>query len=263
MVNIRDFNTKAIILKKYKVAENDLSFLMLTEKFGKINIWMKGARKIFQKQKFGTYLDLFSLLEIGLYKYKSRSTENERNLLKNIKTLEYNYDIRLNFEKFELANFFLQTVNKMTILNTGKEVFALLNESLVLLDKCDANNLDYLKYIFLLNLSTTLGYKFELDKCTNCGLLVPDQIKRIVFSFGDGGILCNVCKQKRLKDNTYYHDFFQINKDLFFLLKKFYKLDVFDNNFFKYFNDKDKSVMNTEAFNIFFDKVMKNLINLS
>jgi hypothetical protein len=33
---MRDFNTQAILLKKYKVSEADLSLVMLTEKFGKI-----------------------------------------------------------------------------------------------------------------------------------------------------------------------------------------------------------------------------------
>ena len=212
---MHDFNTQAILLRKYKVSEADLSLVVLTEKFGKINLWMKGVRK--SSQKYGSFVDFFSVMEIGIYKLKTK----EKNILKNIKIIEHNYSIRQDFEKFNVASFMLNVVNKMTETETGSEVFELLKNTLNLLENVGENLCDFnvVKYWFIIRLLNVLGYKFELDECVGCGLNLDKDIKRVLFSIGSGGIVCNICKQEDLYYKS-FADTIVLDYELFSVIKK-------------------------------------------
>jgi DNA repair protein RecO (recombination protein O) len=236
---MRDFNTQAILLKKYKVSEADLSLVMLTEKFGKINLWMKGIRK--NDQKYGAFVDFFSIMEIGIYKLKTK----DKNILKSIKILEHNYNTRCDLEKFNIASFMLTAVNKMTETETGEEVFKLLKDSLISINSLvlplsnrepegvsSLRNI-ILKYHFFLQLLNILGYKFELDSCVGCNLELNNPVKRVFFSLKSGGIVCNICKKNDYSVHPQnYSDGFFLDYDLFLFIKKLSLESNFCNNIF-------------------------------
>ena len=278
---MRDFNTQAILLKKYKVSEADLSLVVLTEKFGKINLWMKGVRK--NDQKYGSFIDFFSIMEIGIYKQKTK----DKNILKNIKIIEHNYNTRCDLTKFNIASFMLSAVNKMTEAETGEEVFELLKYSLLLLDKLEPSvilseekdlnskietNIEIihckaslfvqddkndntrgtvLKYWFFLRLLNILGYKFELDSCVGCNLELAKTVKRVLFSVKSGGIVCNICKQNDFSEQN-YSDAILVDYDLFLLIKRLSLDTNFCNNMDN--NLLDKNIEN--KLNFFMNKVI-------
>ncbi len=212
---MRDFTTNAILLRKYDVMDADLSLILLTDKFGKITAWTKGIRKI--TQKFGAYLDFFCVAELGIYSAK------DKNLIKNIKILEHNYKIRLDFKKLQKAYFILQNLDNFTISGTGAELFDLARKSLQILDEKPLNECINLESWFFMRLLEKLGYKFLINECANCGLkLTNSPLKSLVFSPKVGGILCNICKAQ-IPQN----EFFLISYDLLIVLQNLSQMKEF------------------------------------
>lgn len=247
-----NFNTKALILKRYKVSDDDCSFIMLTDKFGKINVWLKNSKN--SLKKLGVNLDLFSIIDIGFLKYKNK--DNDTNILRSARILEYNYNLRLNLKKFETANFFLDIVNKVSTLDDGKEFFVLLEKFLSIIDNLEIDDkyLEFLKVSFVLILLANIGYKFQISQCIDCGINVPNNIKKIFFSLNSGGVICNNC----VKNSINYDNHLKLDKSILFLLKQCYnlKVDGLDVDILKNIDQKYFDVIETADFNNFFNKIL-------
>lgn len=247
-----NFNTKALILKRYKISDDDCSFIMLTDKFGKINVWLKNSKN--SLRKFGVNLDLFSIIDIVFYKYIHK--DNDSNILRSARILDYNYNLRLNLKKFETANFFLDIVNKISPLDDGKESFALLEKFLLIIDnlEIDERYLEFLKVTFVFFLLANTGYKFEISQCIDCGINVPNNIKNIFFSLNSGGVICNNC----VKNSINYGNHLKLDKNILFLLNKCYnlKIDSLDVDILKNIDQKYFDVIKTADFNNFFNKIL-------
>lgn len=72
------FETEAIILKTYSLAEADKIVLLLTEKHGLVRGVAKGAKRL--KSKFGGILEPFSVVAADLYQKEEKELVSIRNL---------------------------------------------------------------------------------------------------------------------------------------------------------------------------------------
>jgi DNA repair protein RecO (recombination protein O) len=248
-----NFNTKAVILKRYKISDDDYSFIMLTDNFGKINVWLKNAKN--SLKKFGVNLDIFSIIDIVFFKYKKK--DNDTNILRSARILDYNYNLRLNLKKFETANFALDIINRITPLADGKESFLLIEKFLSIIDNLEINDkyLEFLKVSFVFILLADTGYKFEISQCIDCGITVPNNIKNIFFSLNSGGVICNNC----VKNSINYDNHLKLDKNLLFFLNKCYNLKIYNFNIedLKNIDKKYFDVIETEDFNNFFYKILE------
>ncbi|MFC1485158.1 DNA repair protein RecO [bacterium] len=210
---MRNFNTEAMVLKTYKVGERDLSVRLLTKEFGKVSAWVKGIRKI--KNRYGAYLEIFSELEIGLYRLKTKNT----NLITDIKVLSPNYNIRLDMDKFLAASFILKFVDSMTVDETGKEIYPLLTQCLELLSQ---RNIGFVVTWFVLKFLSISGYQLIFDKCSCCNIRLNKKVKSIFISPDSGGIVCKLCESKNRAHG------FTVSGEVFDLIKKIEKATAYD-----------------------------------
>ena len=192
---MRNFNTKAILLKKHKVNESDLSCLLLSAEFGKIYAWARAARK---RSNQNESIDFAAILDLGLY----RNGHTRKNNINSIKIIEANFAIRLSFEKFELLSFVLKFLNIVTEDETGSEFFAL--SELTLREINSSISVDnFIKEKFFFKILDLAGYQFVLDQCSCCGQILNKEIARVYFSPLEGGIICNTCKNDLLQKGFY------------------------------------------------------------
>lgn len=178
--------TKAIVFKRVDRGESDQLFTLYTKKFGKINVFAKGVRKIFSKLK--PSIDLFQFIEIEFVRGKANNTLIGVNSV----------------DKFEKIH---QNLSK---LSTAQVISAVLDE--LITDKEKENNLwDFILhtfqdldgenftttsikvfyYWFLWKLFSLLGYKPELYRCARGSeTLKPRELH---FNSEEGGVICSEC----------------------------------------------------------------------
>ncbi len=120
------YKTKAIILRVNRYSEAD-KIINLLSPDGRISAIAKGSRKV--KSRFGGRLDLFSNLDLVLYKGKNLHTITQANLLKSYK------NIREDYQKFVIASGAAELIDKVTFSGQREEgLFALMDRFLSYLD---------------------------------------------------------------------------------------------------------------------------------
>ena len=165
----------------------------------------------------------------------------------------------------------LDAVNRMTETETGEEIFSLLKNSLISLDKLELlgnQNISlslkegargsFFKYWFFLRLLNILGYKFEFDRCVSCNLKLDRPVQRVFFSVNSGGIVCNICRRDASLKNGNFSDGIFLDYDLFLLIKKLSLSSNFSNNILNF--SLDEKVRNKMTF--FMNKVIDHFLAL-
>jgi DNA repair protein RecO (recombination protein O) len=100
--------TPAILLRRTKFSETSLIVEWLTQDFGKIKTMAKGARR--PKSPFAGKLDLFFEGEIQF----SRSKTSDLHTLKEVVLRESHEGLRLNYQRVQLAAYFVELLELTT-----------------------------------------------------------------------------------------------------------------------------------------------------
>lgn len=174
--------TRAIVLKTQDIKENDKLVWAFTEEFGKITIYVKGAKK--SKSRFFTITNPFSYSEIVVYKGKSFYHINEGSLIDSFN------QVMDNLETLLTASYFCELTDIAAVEEEKNEnLFKLLVASFYLLIS-ESIDQDLLARAYELKLLNLTGYNLSLDRCTICN----QKLNAVrYFDIQNFGGVCNNC----------------------------------------------------------------------
>lgn len=182
------YKTRVIIISYMKFKEADKIIRAYSPHFGRISAIAKGARKT--KSKFGARLEPFSYCELVLYKGRNLD------IVTQIEILEPFLNIKENLKKLAYAYIIADLILRSGGESDSARIFPFFLFSLKELQKIDESLLKQWLIAFQLKFMILSGYKPILDKCSYCGRKI-ERLKKNVFSFSDGGLLCDDCSSKK------------------------------------------------------------------
>ena len=176
--------TDAIVIGKRNFRENDRIITFYTRIYGKLDVLVKGIRKI--ENRFGSSLELFTYNEILLWEKR----KGDLLILTQCQTKDSFLRIRTNLKKIASAFYLTDLARELTKeKDKNIDIFNLLFTFLYLLEKADKPEI--IISSFQLRILFILGFGPELDKCVKCKNVVSKHIK--FFSLQHGGIICGNC----------------------------------------------------------------------
>lgn len=174
-------NTKGIVLMENNLGDYDKMITILTPGLGKIRCAAKGARRSKSLLMAGSQFLCFADYVV----YKGNDTYN----LNSCETIEFFYNIRTDLDKYKYATHITKIILDVTNENENcYRTLQLFLNTLYTISETD-KNLDLVLAIFKLRLMCILGYKPNIEKCSNCG--IDEDIK--YFSMQDSGLKCSSC----------------------------------------------------------------------
>ncbi len=173
--------TKGIILQQNSMGDNDAMVTLLTPDLGKIGCAAKGAKRPKSALMAGTQFLCFGDFII----YKGVSSYN----INSCEPIEIFYNIRLDIDKLTYATEVAKIVNDVTEENVSEyRVLQLTLNTLYMISETD-KDLDFILSVFKLRLLSIIGFRPEIEKCTNCN----EKQDLAYFSIKDNGLKCKNC----------------------------------------------------------------------
>jgi len=227
---------QGFVLCQENKGENDLVISFYSRQNGKIQILVRGGRKINSKLN-PILVEPFSLLNLVVVEgriYHLIGGEKKQRFPQ----------ILSQPEKLITLNFLFGQINKIIKPEPDEKIFSLLSKFLMLINQAKKENSLLLINAFLIKFLSFLGYCPEIRKCLICGKFPSEE--NLLFNFNQGGIIClkhhlleesfkeNIkIKQKDLKtlQKLLYQDFNSLLKQSFFqkdlkraelIIKKFF-----------------------------------------
>ena len=186
---------KGIVIAENNMGDFDKMLTMLTPGEGKISCVAKGARRPKSTLLAGTQLLCFG--EYVMYRGQENYTINSCD------TIEVFYNLRTDFEKLQYAANITKIIQDVT--NENENSFRILQlylNTLYMLSETD-KNADFITSVFKIKLLCLLGFKPQIETCTNC----KTEENLHYFSIKDNGIKCDNCYKDdksciKLSDST-------------------------------------------------------------
>lgn len=179
-----------IVLGGFSFGESHKVLKIFTDKFGLIKVVANGIRKT--SSKYSGSLELMNIVSILARKSKSSDlfTVRELELITSYHRLRDNYGVisSLYYISEFIGKFFENDSPSIEIYNE-------LSDFLLSLEK-HTNNINELRWAFLLKNLKILGYIPELDYCSQCGKKLDK--KNIYISGRDGWIFCVDCAEYKV-----------------------------------------------------------------
>jgi len=177
-------NLKSIVLSRQDFKESDNLVNFYTKEKGKILLVARGVKKI--NSKIAGHIEPLSLVDLMLVKGRQydyvgsiRSTDSFLNIKSDLNKLETALKIVVFFKKNIKEN------------DSDKDLYELLLESLVFLNKEKENNLDFFYNVFILKALFVMGYQLNIKTCLKCNRMIAQE--NSYLSVPLGGILCLKC----------------------------------------------------------------------
>lgn len=174
--------TRAVVIKNKDYKENDKLVTIFSESHGKVNVIVRGAKRV-KNSKLPLTLP-FSFCDYVLYKGKTMFTLNEgsiiesfQDFLKDLETLTYTTYI---LELIDIA-----LVEEEPNYKVFKDVIA----SYYFI-KNKVLPIELLVMYFELKVLKNTGFNFEFNRCSTCKAKI---ISSNYFSLSQGGGVCNKC----------------------------------------------------------------------
>lgn len=175
--------TKAIVLSKKKLEDNDALVTLLTERSGKLKAIAKGAKS--SRSMIAATTQPFTLGEFVL------DLGSAWNRVRSVDVIETHRHVQENLTSMGYGAYFLELASH--VLQDGeenREIYRLLSEVLKSLNlKAGHEDPEWLKVIYEFKLMTSLGYQIQLRRCVRCGAEGP----HTGFSVPEGGAVCGEC----------------------------------------------------------------------
>jgi len=174
--------TEAIVLRSTNFSESSKIVTFYSSQFGKIKGIAKGARSA--KNKFGSSLEIFSLVTLVFYQKKT-----DIQLISQCDLENTFFNIRNDLVKTAYASYFIELINK-TIegAQESEQIFSLILNALITLETTNVEP-EVLAHFFEIRLLKMLGCIPVFDRCVNCGV----KITNARFSLSLGGVLNEEC----------------------------------------------------------------------
>jgi DNA repair protein RecO (recombination protein O) len=181
----RNYQTKAIIVKKTKLGEADRILTLYTPDLGKIQAVAKGVRR--PRSKMAGHLELMTCSQISLARGRNLDT------ITGAQTIESFLPLKTDLVLASYGFYVIELVNQFTPDQSGDEdIYNLLLETLINLQNSD--NRELLIRYFELKLLELAGYRPQLHNCIACDEPLAPVIN--YFNAGAGGMLCPRCALK-------------------------------------------------------------------
>lgn len=179
---MRTYNTSAIVLKRYDLAEKDRILVLYTREYGKLSAVAKGARKPGSKVSGAS--------EPVTYCRLSLSKGSELDVVTQSEIKESFPVIKRNLDSVAHSLYLMELVEHVVDERQSNiEIFDTLLSSLYVLES--SADPEIVTRYFELKILEILGYKPHFDACLRCkGTLVDD---KLAFSPTMGGLVCPDC----------------------------------------------------------------------
>lgn len=173
--------TRGIVIKVTNLGEGDKIITLFTDRLGKIEAVVHGARKA--KNKFMSSSQIFSYCEYVLYKGKSLYTVSQAEIVESFQVLLSDlYTLTYGSYIIELANVLSQNDE------ANLDLFLLILKTLYLMTDSDIDR-ELLIRAFEIKSVSISGYMPILDVCSIC----RKEQNNYYFSTKYGGIICEEC----------------------------------------------------------------------
>lgn len=181
--------TEAIVLRTHNYSESSKIVSLYTKRFGKCKVIAKGARR--PNSRLRGHLETATHIRIVFYKKDGR----ELHTLSQSEIMTTFHDMQFDPERFAYVNALCELLDRLTPLEVeSRTVFTLILESLKMIQKARAEDLNLLLWFFELRLLSLLGFRPELDSCVGCRGEAGG--KQLGLSLSKGGLLCMKCAMK-------------------------------------------------------------------
>lgn len=174
-----------IVIQSLNYGESDRIVTFFTLEYGKIKGIAKGARR--SKRRFSNSLDLFCHVKVHLFEKEDRSLTR----VDQCDVVEFFPAFNHDVVKMSYGSYFVELVEAMVGEREAHAgVFELLREFLSTVNTTEPR--EEMLRIFEIRLLSLLGYRPNLNSCTQCGKPLG-QLKGIYFVPTRGGIFCEKC----------------------------------------------------------------------
>ena len=159
------FKTRGLVLREYETGEPDKRIIMLCKNYGKVMLYMRGARKA--KSKFLTASQLFTYSDLIIA--DGRTSGKQFYTLTQADIIESFYQIRHDYDKLIHAQYMLEICDKAIPERTNcDDLLLLLLKTLQILNSGKTAPKLAVR-IFLFRFFLINGISPEMDKCSVCG----------------------------------------------------------------------------------------------
>lgn len=187
------FKVKGIVIKEIQYKENDKILTLLTDEFGKISCFAKGAKKT--ASPFLASCQLFVYSEFVLYKGTSFYHVNSTEVINTF------YSLRSTLDKIDRACEITNVLNTFICENEeSKEALSLYLNTLYVIANKDISY-SFLSSVFKLKMLKISGFLPSFSVCGNCKkkLLGENIEKQVSYTYSNtlNHILCNECSKDK------------------------------------------------------------------
>ncbi len=183
------FQTRAIILNRYDFNEDDSKVIVYSPVKGKLELVVRGAKKI--KSKLAGHVEPITLSDLMVVHGR------QYDYVGNAVTQKSFANVKSDLAKLIIVGRIISVFNKIIKFSQAeKNVYDLLENFLNLFntDIIPPANYNLLASFFIFKLLIELGYQPELSFCVNCkNKITPKNNK---FDPATGGIICHNCSEK-------------------------------------------------------------------
>jgi DNA repair protein RecO (recombination protein O) len=182
MTASRVYQTEAIVIKRIKLGEADRILTLYTPELGKLKAVAKGTRRT--QSKLGGHVELLTHSRLMLARGRNLD------IITQAQTIDNFLPIKDDLERLSRGLYIAELVDSFT----GEHIedhrlFDLLLETLHQLSQ--SNDCEPILRYFELHLLDHLGYRPQLQQCTECNSALKPATN--FFSPSQGGVLCHDC----------------------------------------------------------------------
>jgi len=179
-----------LVIREVSLGESDKILTVLTSEMGKITVYANGVRKY--KNPNMNAAQLMSYSEMVVFK------RGEKYWLRESVVIENFYDIRLDLERFALAQYILDVTGDVCVEEENEEVMLKLTLNTLYMLVTNKKPIEQVKSVFELRTMANIGFLPNLINCETCG---EYESEFMFFDIIDAVLFCKDCNNE--DDNTY------------------------------------------------------------
>jgi DNA repair protein RecO (recombination protein O) len=210
-----NYKARAIVLKTYRLGENDKIIKLYSFEKGIISAVAKGVLK--PKSRFGARLELYNILDLEITSGRSIDIISQTEIIGSFKNISSDF-YKYSFSQI-IADIILKTQSEDLYSNN---LFKLLYVVLKKIDDLvleDIRSLEKITSFFIAKLLILMGYAPILSNCGMCSSEISINEKNLYFSITMGSAICQQCSYN---NKTGY----VLNYQSYHYLKKLFEVQI-------------------------------------
>lgn len=178
-----EFKKNGIVIQEIELEENDKLLIVLTERYGRVPVIVKGAKSL--KNRHLACCQLFAYSSFTLRKRGNYYYIVDSDLI------ESYFEIRSDITKFALASFICEVANDVCQEgNNDDNILKLILNTLYLISK-DIKPLEFIRACFEMRMCFELGFAPNIEQCCVCSNIISCDCYLDIF---DGVVICSKCR---------------------------------------------------------------------